>query len=622
MKGKPGYSGSYTIPAGGSDSIGVKFTPSAEGPRIALLNVYSNAAILTTSKGVKSVDSIGIILEGIGVAPHLSVTWSNFGTIFEGSYDTTQICVTDTGSGEAIFSSQKFISGFTNQFKILTPLPNVILPESTACMTVQYAPDTTTGYEFVKLQLLTNAVTSDSDEVIELQGISTATANALFSPTKLFASTTVQTCGTPVMQGVVVTNSGSTALNITQIEFTSKGSADSLNYRMAPGTHYPIMVPSGVTDTLEFLFAPPNGGGGASLAQAVITSNNIGGGTNTITLEGTTQAEDAVSIHDSLFAGTLLDINATKTITDTLKNPGNTAVTITAQTIAGNGSAAYKIVSPFAPSVIPPGGMAVATVEFNPAGVSYIQPTVAELQVRTSSDCDSVVSVLLLARSCSSGVLPNPAAATVLFSNVDIPENQKASQTIFLENIGCDSITITSATLTGDATQYTVTYPKNAIAQASVDSVIVTFTPNSLGQKLATLTITTSAGNTYTYPLEATAGTIGVSEGAVPAYTNTLMQNYPNPFNPSTTIEYEMGQRGMVELEVLNTLGERVATLASGEREAGHYSAMFDASALPVGVYFYRLRVDAYTETRMIDRAPVNPETVKPRNGKPRDGKS
>ena len=69
----------------------------------------------------------------------------------------------------------------------------------------------------------------------------------------------------------------------------------------------------------------------------------------------------------------------------------------------------------------------------------------------------------------------------------------------------------------------------------------------------------------------------------------TLQQNYPNPFNPTTMIEYALPQAGFVKISVLNILGEEVATLASGEQDAGRHRIQWNASGMPSGVYLVRM---------------------------------
>jgi hypothetical protein len=77
-----------------------------------------------------------------------------------------------------------------------------------------------------------------------------------------------------------------------------------------------------------------------------------------------------------------------------------------------------------------------------------------------------------------------------------------------------------------------------------------------------------------------------------------LYQNYPNPFNPSTTIRYGLPVRLQVTLTVYNTLGQQVAALVKGEREAGYHEAQFNGSALSSGVYFCRLQAGTFSQTR------------------------
>ena len=77
-----------------------------------------------------------------------------------------------------------------------------------------------------------------------------------------------------------------------------------------------------------------------------------------------------------------------------------------------------------------------------------------------------------------------------------------------------------------------------------------------------------------------------------------LDQNFPDPFNPSTTIGYTLPARSYVSLTVFNVLGQQVALLDDGERQAGYHAVRMDGSQLPSGVYFYRLMAGQYSTTR------------------------
>jgi hypothetical protein len=78
----------------------------------------------------------------------------------------------------------------------------------------------------------------------------------------------------------------------------------------------------------------------------------------------------------------------------------------------------------------------------------------------------------------------------------------------------------------------------------------------------------------------------------------SLFDNFPDPFNPVTTISYGLPIKAQVELVVYNTLGESVVQLVNEEKEAGRYEVKFDATKLPSGIYFYRLRASSFMETK------------------------
>lgn len=98
-----------------------------------------------------------------------------------------------------------------------------------------------------------------------------------------------------------------------------------------------------------------------------------------------------------------------------------------------------------------------------------------------------------------------------------------------------------------------------------------------------------TAGEAFT--VELTRGTITDVEGPgeVPA-TFRVDGTYPNPFNPTTTLRFDLPEAAEVRVEVFDVLGRQVLTLPTRPLAAGFGQAVeIDASALPSGLYLYRL---------------------------------
>ncbi len=97
----------------------------------------------------------------------------------------------------------------------------------------------------------------------------------------------------------------------------------------------------------------------------------------------------------------------------------------------------------------------------------------------------------------------------------------------------------------------------------------------------------------------------GIKDKSLEMVSNyKLEQNYPNPFNPSTTIEYSIPRSTeyysvkQTTLKVYDVLGREVATLVNQQQKPGVYSVKWHADNNPSGIYFYRLTVGNFSETR------------------------
>jgi hypothetical protein len=74
--------------------------------------------------------------------------------------------------------------------------------------------------------------------------------------------------------------------------------------------------------------------------------------------------------------------------------------------------------------------------------------------------------------------------------------------------------------------------------------------------------------------------------------------NYPNPFNPITKIKFSLPEDSYVEIKVYDVLGREIETLLSENRKAGYHEITFDASNLPSGVYFYRIKAGKFADVK------------------------
>ena len=78
----------------------------------------------------------------------------------------------------------------------------------------------------------------------------------------------------------------------------------------------------------------------------------------------------------------------------------------------------------------------------------------------------------------------------------------------------------------------------------------------------------------------------------------TLKQNYPNPFNPTTVIEYNIPNAGIVDLRVYDITGKEVRTLINGYQDAGNHRVEFNASNFASGIYFYKIKAGNFQDVK------------------------
>lgn len=94
----------------------------------------------------------------------------------------------------------------------------------------------------------------------------------------------------------------------------------------------------------------------------------------------------------------------------------------------------------------------------------------------------------------------------------------------------------------------------------------------------------------------------GVAQRAeAPGVALSVSTASPNPFSNATQFSVSIPRGGLVQAEVYNLLGQRVAELFSGRIEAGEVRTLeFRADGLPAGIYLYRVQAGSQVITRQV----------------------
>ena len=177
--------------------------------------------------------------------------------------------------------------------------------------------------------------------------------------------------------------------------------------------------------------------------------------------------------------------------------------------------------------------------------------------------------------------------------------NDTLSQSFIISNPLPTNIIIDSIFINSTVFNYIGSLPIT-IEPGNSEEFTVDFTPDSLNEYKCKLILHTNKGmksilltGVCDIPPFAANGIEGLNE-------YKLSQNYPNPFNPVTTIKYQFPERGFVTLKVYDVLGNEVATLVNEEKPAGGYEVEWNASDLPSGIYFYRMRAGNFIDTKKL----------------------
>ena len=92
------------------------------------------------------------------------------------------------------------------------------------------------------------------------------------------------------------------------------------------------------------------------------------------------------------------------------------------------------------------------------------------------------------------------------------------------------------------------------------------------GTYQVSLVVTTDIGTeSVPFVADIQIGTLNISDNNLPEDFG-LVKNYPNPFNPNTTIEYYLGESGMVTMNVYDVNGKLIDSIVNTYQVSGKHS--------------------------------------------------
>lgn len=110
----------------------------------------------------------------------------------------------------------------------------------------------------------------------------------------------------------------------------------------------------------------------------------------------------------------------------------------------------------------------------------------------------------------------------------------------------------------------------------------------------------TYQGNTY-YTRNGVTIVSEIEAIAGDAFATRLLGNVPNPFTSQTEIRFATANDTEVSITVFNVLGELVEQIAPQSYEAGTHNVVIDASGWNAGTYYYTVKTNDFTATKIMN---------------------
>lgn len=346
--------------------------------------------------------------------------------------------------------------------------------------------------------------------MVGCQGFSSAKPNSQNTPQNLPGTLTAAPAsvsfgnvqiGTSQTASETLSNTGGSNLTVTQLVATGSGFSTA-------GLSLPVTLTPGQSVAFSVIFSPS----AAGLASGSLALTNDGSNSPlNVALSGTGVAAGSLTENPTSFSFGSVQVGASQTQTETLKNSGAESLTISQVTAAGAG---FSYTGLTLPLTLAPNQSSTFGVAFTPKTAGVVSGDLSITLSGSSNTLDIALS--------GTGVTPATLSATptsLTFTGVQSGKTQTQTETV--QNTGGASATISQGTVAGTGFSISGLSAPVILAPGQSTSFSVTFSPASSGSFSGSVAIASNASNpNLNIPLSGSAtgpaqGQLGISPSTI-----------------------------------------------------------------------------------------------------------
>ncbi|MGD0510146.1 MAG: choice-of-anchor D domain-containing protein, partial [Terriglobales bacterium] len=459
-----GITAPLSLAAGQSASFNVQFQSTSTGDPTATISFDGPNAQAYASL---SASATAVTLGTLSPSPS-SVA---FGSINVGATPTNTVTLQNSG-GTSLTITSATLSGAGFTMSNLA-LPLTINAGASTSATITFAPPGTGNFSG-SVTFATTSNQTNSTVVLPFTGTGVAVGTLSPNPASLaFGSVQIDTSKS--LAGTL-TNTGGTSLTISAATASTGFSLTGLSL--------PVTLTAGQSTSFTALFSPTTSGAASGSVSITSTGSNP---SLSIPLSGTGVTQgDLVANTTSLAFGSV-QINTSKSLSETLTNTGGSSVTITQADVTG---AVFSVAGLTLPLTLTANQSVTFTATFTPTGAA---PTSGSLSV-VSNASNSPLNIALSGTGTATGKLAvSPTSPS--FGNVVVGSSSALNGSLTASGA---SVTVSSASLNNSEFVLSgISLPATLTAGQST-SFTVTFTPQSSGATSASLSFSSNASNSPT----------------------------------------------------------------------------------------------------------------------------